>query len=253
MTQELIVAVAAALIAVVVLFVGDHLRPNTWRHASDESSGTLVLDLIKTFFTAVVAFVVVVCWQQFQSAHNHTVAEAKGLVDTYWAAHSMPAPEHQRIEGLVRDYTNQVVSQEWPMMNHQGRMSQSAQSTLNTLRDTVTAVHSTDPTVTDQRSRALAGLDKVEQARQDRALDLGGTVPTFLYVALLFGTVLMLLNPVLSGVRVSWRSMVMTALLGIVVGSALLQIYNLDRPFRGSISVSTDAFDYALSSYQQIS
>jgi hypothetical protein len=253
MTQELVVALTAALLAMAVFVIGDRLRPKSWRHAGDEAAGTLVLDLIKTFFTAVVAFTVVICWQQFQNAHSHTVAEAKSLVDTYWAAHSMPEPEHQQIQGLVRDYTQQVVDQDWPMMNHRGRLSPAAQHTLDNLRDAVASVRSTDPVVTDQRSRALASLEKVSQSRQDRSFDQGHSIPGFLYIALIFGTVLLLLNPVLSGVRVSWRSVVMTGLLGIVVGSALLEIHNLDQPYSGVVVVPPDAFDNALSRYQQIS
>lgn len=253
MGLELIVAVSAAAIMTLIVVVGDRLRPASWRHKSDEAAGELVLDLIKTFFTAVVAFVVVVCWQQFEDAHDHTVNEADALVDVYWDAHSMPAPENQRIPALVSEYTHQVVTQEWSMMDHQGRMSPAAQTTFDTLRAAVTAVNSTDPDVVDLRSRAMDRLEQAAQARQDRALDLTSAIPRFLYIVLIFGTVLLMLYPVLSGVRVSWRSLVMTALLGFVVGSALLQIYNLDRPFTGSIVVSRDAFDNALSRYQQIS
>ncbi|MGF6880641.1 hypothetical protein ABIA39_000522 [Nocardia sp. GAS34] len=253
MTQELIVAVAAAILAMAVFVIGDRLRPKSWRHTGDEAAGTLVLDLSKTFFTAVVAFVVVICWQQFQNAHSHTVTEAKGLVDAYWAAHFMPEPDQQRIEGLLQAYTHQVVSQDWPMMNQHGRLSPTAQHTLDTAREAVTAVRSTDPVVTDQRSRALASLEKVAEARSDRTLDQGHSISGFLNVVLLFGTVLLLLNPVLSGVRVSWRSVVMTGLLGVVVGSALLEIHKLDQPYAGVVVVSHDAFDQALSRYQQIS
>ncbi|WP_216899905.1 DUF4239 domain-containing protein [Nocardia alni] len=253
MGQELIVAVIAAALATLIVVVGDKLRPASWRHKSDEGAGELVLDLIKTFFTAVVAFVVVVCWQQFEDAHDHTVSEANALVNVYWDTHSMPAPENHQIPALVSEYTHQVVTQEWSSMKSQGRMSPAAQTAFDHMRGAVTAVNSTDPTVVDLRSRAMDQLEQAAQARQQRGLDLTSAIPRFLYVVLIFGTVLLMLYPVLSGVRVSWRSAVMTALLGFVVGSALLQIYNLERPFAGSIVVSRDAFDDAVSRYQQIS
>ena len=253
MGMELIVAVGGAALMTLIVVVGDKLRPASWRHKSDEAAGELVLDLIKTFFIAVVAFVVVVCWQQFTDAHDHTVNEADALVDVYWDTHSMPAPENQRIPALVNEYTHQVVTLEWSSMSQQARMSPAAQATFDKLRGAVTAVNSTDPAVVDLRSRAMDRLEQAAQARQARALDLTSAIPRFLYVVLIFGTVLLMLYPVLSGVRVSWRSLVMTALLGFVVGSSLLQIYNLERPFTGSIVVSRDAFDNALSRYQEIS
>ncbi|WP_330257139.1 DUF4239 domain-containing protein [Nocardia sp. NBC_00565] len=252
MALVLIVPVVAAILAVVVFVVGDRLRPVSWRQTDDESSGTLVLDLINTLFLAVVAFVVVICWQEYDNAHNHTIAEAKALVDTYTAAHSMPDPEHRQIEGLVRDYTDQVVTEEWSVMREQRRLSASTQDTFDSLRDAVASVPSTDADVADLRTTAMASLDAVAEARQDRALDAGYRVPGFLYVALWCGTVLLLCTAVLSGVEVTRRSVLMTALLGVVVGSTILAIYNLDRPFSGGNVVPKDAFEYALSRYQHI-
>ncbi|GAA5093424.1 DUF4239 domain-containing protein [Nocardia iowensis] len=250
MAQELLVALGAALIAVGVFIVGDRLRPKSWQQTGDEASGHLALDLGKTFFTAVLAFVFVTCWQQTQNAHNHTIAEAKGLVDVHWAAHAMPGPEQQRIHAQVRSYTEHVLTEEWALMEHQSRLSQSAGDALHSLRDTVASVHSSESTVMEARSRALAGLERATQARHDRAVDVERAIPEFLYMALLFGAVLVLLHPVLTGMQVTRRSVAMTALLGIVIGAALLAVHDLERPFSGVLGVPKDAFVYAESQYQ---
>lgn len=161
MARELVVAIGIAALAVLVFVLGDRLRPDSWRQTGDEAAGTLVFDLIKTFFAATVAFVVVICWQQYQTARSYTVAEAKSLVDAYTAAHAMPDPEHHRIQGLVRDYTTQVVDQEWSVMDRDGHLSQKAQETLDVLRDSVDSMRSSDPYVNNLRATALASLDRV--------------------------------------------------------------------------------------------
>ncbi|WP_433710635.1 DUF4239 domain-containing protein [Nocardia sp. CA-084685] len=247
-----IVPVLAAIIAVAIFVIGDRLRPDSWVSTEEEASGSLVLELINTLFLAVVAFVVVICWQEYDNAHNHTVAEAKALVDTYWTAHSMPDREHRQIQGLVRDYTDQVLTREWPVMQADRRLSQPTQDTFDSLRDAVESINSTDPDVMDLRTSAMASLDAAAEARQDRAMDASYQMPVFLYAALWFGTVLLLCSAVLSGVEVTRRSLLMTALLGIVVGTTVLAIYNLDRPFSGGNSVSKDAFEYAMSRYEHI-
>ncbi|WP_328400256.1 bestrophin-like domain [Nocardia sp. NBC_00403] len=252
MARELIVAIGVTALAVLVFVLGDRLRPDSWRQTGDEAAGTLVFDLIKTFFAATVAFVVIICWQQYQTARSYTVAEAKSLVDTYTAAHAMPDPEHHRIQGLVRDYTTQVVDQEWSMMDRDGHLSQKAQGTLDVLRDSVDSMRSSDPYVNNLRATTLASLDRVAGARHDRALVVGYGIPGFLYVALYFGTLLLLLSPVLSGVRVTRRSVLMMVLLGVVVGAAILEVHNLDQPFSGGNTVPRDAFELALARFQQI-
>ncbi|ASF06937.1 hypothetical protein NBRGN_071_00270 [Nocardia brasiliensis NBRC 14402] len=250
MAQELLVAIGAATIAVSIFVVGDMLRPNTWRHVSDESASTLALDLAKTFFTAVVAFVFVTCWQQNQNAYAHTITESKGLVDTYWAAKAMPEPEQRRLEAQLRAYTDQVIGQEWPMMENENRLSPATGETLNALRADVVSLHSADPAVTEARSRALAGIDRVTQARHDRAIDAERRIPEFLYITLLLGAIMVMLNPVLSGMQVTWRSIAMTALLGLVIGGVLLAIHDLERPFAGAIRIPQDAFTYVQSHYE---
>lgn len=249
---QILVPVAVGVVAVIIFVVGDRLRPESWRQDEEEAPGTLVVDLINTLFMAVAAFVVVICWQQYDNAHNHTIAESKALIDVYWTAHSLPEPEHQQIQKLVHDYTEQVVTVEWPEMDNEGRMSQSTQDTLDMLRDNVMAIPSTDDNVTDLRASAIAALEAVAQARHDRSMDADLGMPGFLYTALWFTTILLLFTAVLSGVTVTKRSLLMTALLGIVVGAAIVAIYGLDRPFSGGNIVPKDAFTSALSRFQHI-
>ncbi|MFI5776584.1 hypothetical protein [Nocardia sp. NPDC051570] len=252
MAQVLLVAIIAATIAMVAFVVGDRIRPKAWRHAGDEVASTLALDLVKTYFTALVAFVFVLGWQQHNSAHDHTIAEAKGLVETYRAAESFPPQQRQRIQQLVRDYTSGVLDDEWPMMERENRMSPDTAATFETLRRTVVAIHSPDSAVTEARSRALSGIDKTASARQERAIDMERTIPEFLYVALFFGAGMVTLNPVLNGIRLTRRSLAMTALLGVVIGVALLAIHDLERPYTGSIEVPKDAFENAQADFKRI-
>ncbi|WP_280495505.1 DUF4239 domain-containing protein [Nocardia asiatica] len=250
MALEILVPVVTALVAVIVFVAGDRLHPKTWRQTDDDTVGALVLNLINTIFMAVVAFIVVIAWQQYDNARNHTIAEAKALIETYWAAHGMPEPDHARIQGLARDYTEQVLDEEWAVMADHGRLSRSTQDTLDTLRDAVAAVDAADPDVDTLRTNALTSLDAVAQARADRALDAGYRVPGFLYLAMWICTVLLLSSVVLSGVQVTKRSVVTTALLGAIVGVVIRAIYNLDEPFSGGNLVPKDAFELALSRYQ---
>jgi hypothetical protein len=91
---------------------------------------------------------------------------------------------------------------------------------LNSARDTVESIPGTDERRTGLRTSALSGLDQVREARDNRALAAAHGIPSFLWVLLGLGTVLLLISPVLSGVTVSGRSIVMMGLLGVVVPMA---------------------------------
>lgn len=241
-----------AVVAVAVFLLGDRVRPKAWRHESDEASSTMVLDLVNMFFAAIVAFVVVILWQQFDNAHAHTVAEAKALVTTYEAANDMPDAHRKQIQMLVRNYTEQVVTDEWSSMDHDSALSESTQETFDDLRSAVGDVPTTDPNVKDMVDKADGALDVVAEARYDRGLDAEYRLPTFLYVALWFGTGMLLVGTVLSGVAVTKRSVIMTGLFGFVVGAVILAVYQLDRPFGGGNMVSREAYELAISRFHQI-
>lgn len=251
--QEIGIASGIAAIAVMVFLVGARLRPATWQQTGEEAAGTPVLDLSKTFFTAVVAFMVVLCWQQYDAARRTTTSEANALLDVYWIAHEMPDPEHHRIQELLHDYTVGIVETEWPVMNHERQLSQRTQKTFDTLRDAVESAHPADPYASNLRASALTGLAQAAKARQDRAVATRQGIPPFLYALLYFSATMMLLSPVLSGVRVGRRSIMMITLLGVVVGAAIVVIHNLDHPFSGNYTVPKDAFESAVSRYANIS
>ncbi|MGO4616973.1 hypothetical protein AB4305_28365 [Nocardia sp. 2YAB30] len=236
-----------ALVAVSVLVLANRLRPKSWRKNEEEGGDGLVLDIINTFFTAVVALVVVIGWQNYDNAHSHTVVEAKALVEVHSAADELPRAERDRIQGLVRDYTTQVLDHEWPVMAEKRQLSESAQQAFDTLRAEAAALRDANG---DARSRVVAGLDRVVQARYDRAMDASLSMPGFLYAALWFGTALLLLRMVLTGQEITRRSILMTAVLGVVVGWVILAIYNLDRPFSGGSVVPRDAFELALTRFR---
>ncbi|KZM70327.1 DUF4239 domain-containing protein [Nocardia terpenica] len=252
MIQELVVAGIGAVVGVIVFMVGARVWPSGWQRAHEESAGELVLDLVKTFFVAVVAFVVVLGWQQYDNAESHTITEAKGLVGTYWLAHDLPDPAHQRIQGLVRQYTNEVLDREWSLMDREHRLDPAAQTTLTSLAEAVAEIPSADSGASDVRSKVFDNVEQVVQARQDRAADAARSVPEFLMIALYVGTALVLVSPVLSGFRITRSTIMMMALLGVVIGSVLLQIHNLDHPFSGQTVVPRGAFEDAQSAYGQI-
>ncbi|WP_067547209.1 bestrophin-like domain [Nocardia crassostreae] len=252
MALQLGVLALFAVVAVVVFIVGDRLRPVSWQHEDDEGAHGMVLDMVNMFFAAIVAFVVVILWQQYDNATAHTVSEGKALVVAYETADDLPDAERVAVQTLVREYTERVVTVEWVAMRDEKGLSEGTQETFDELRSAVAAVQSTDPAVLDAQKALGESLDVIAEARYDRALDAGYSLPVFLYIALWFGTVMLLAGGVLSGVMVTKRSVVMTALFGCVVGAIVLTIYKLDRPFAGWNVVSREAYELALARFHQI-
>ncbi|MVU82257.1 DUF4239 domain-containing protein [Nocardia sp. ET3-3] len=250
--MQLGVLVSFVVVAVGVFVLGDRLRPKSWRHSDDAGAGHMMLDMVNMFFAAIVAFVVVILWQQYDTSHDHTVSEGKALVSVYETANAMPEKDRTQIQGLVKDYTKQVVGDEWRTMDEQQRLSPAAQATLDDLREAVSSAPAADADAKATQDKAMTGVDAIAEARYDRSLDAAYHLPGFLYAALWFSTVMLLFGTVFSGVLVTKRSILMTGLFGLVIGAVILAIYQLDEPFSGSSHVSRDAYEMALSRFDHI-
>ncbi|MFE3000393.1 DUF4239 domain-containing protein [Nocardia sp. NPDC059246] len=250
--MQLGVLVLFAVVAVGVFVVGDRVRPKSWRHSDDAGAGHMMLDMVNMFFAAIVAFVVVILWEQYDTSHGHTVSEGKALVSVYETANDMPAQDRKQIQSLVTDYTKQVIGDEWKVMDEQRRLSPAAQATLDDLRQAVASAPATDADAKSTQDKALTAVDAIAEARYDRGLDAAYRLPGFLYVALWFATVMLLFGTVFSGVVVTKRSILMTGLFGVVIGAVIVAIYQLDQPFSGGNHVSKDAYELALARFQHI-
>ncbi|GAB0107778.1 hypothetical protein JMUB6875_67770 [Nocardia sp. JMUB6875] len=250
--MQLGVLVLFAVAAVLIFLVGDRLRPKSWEHGDDAGAGHMMLDLVNMFFAAIVAFVVVILWQQYDTSHEHTVSEGKALVSVYETANDMPEQDRKQIQGLVKDYTKQVVGDEWRVMDKQRRLSPAAQATLDDLREAVAAAPAGDANAKATQDKAQDGVDAIVEARYDRGLDAAYRLPGFLYVALWFATGMLLFGTVFSGVVVTKRSVIMTGLFGLVIGAVMVAVHQLDQPFSGGNHVSRDAYELALSRFEHI-
>ncbi|MFG2005063.1 DUF4239 domain-containing protein [Spirillospora sp. NPDC048911] len=250
--QALIVGALAALAAVLVFGGLGRLRPATWRQKDDEAAGSLVIDLIKTMFAFVFAFVVVTGMQQYKDASENVTNEASDLMQVYWAAHGMPDPEHRELQGLVREYATIVVNEEWPAMSDR-RMSPRAAATLDRLRDRMQQVEPRGRKMEMLHESAITSVREVSEARRLRILQAQQGVPQFLWVGLMVGAILMICAPLLAGVTVTARSMAMVGLLGAFVALAMFLMWNLNYPFGGGISVQPDAFRMIIVRFGQVS
>ncbi len=245
---QLAVLALFAGVAVGIFVLGDRVRPESWRHDDDSGAGSMMLDMVNMFFAAIVAFVVVILWQQYDTSHAHTVSEGKALVSVYESANSLPEPDREKIRNLATDYTRQVIGEEWQVMDEQRRLSPSTQATLDDLREAVDSA----PVANPDQDETVTAVAAITEARFDRGIDAGYRLPGFLYIALWFATAMLLFGTVFSGVVVTRRSIIMTGLFGLVIGAVIVAVYQLDQPFAGGNHVAKDAYELALARFQHI-
>src|SRR3712207_3791167 len=114
-----LVVCGACLAAVVGLAVVQRLVPATVRMEYNDVAG-FIYAVLGVIYAVLLALVVIAVWEEFGRARVTVETEANALAEIFWLAHTLPEPEGRELQELCRSYAEEVVDEEWPLME-QGR------------------------------------------------------------------------------------------------------------------------------------
>src|SRR3712207_2605594 len=109
----------ACLAAVVGLALVQRLVPVTIRKEHNDVAG-FIYAVLGVIYAVLLALVVIAVWEEFGRARVTVEGEANALAEIFWLAHRLPEPEGRELQELARSYAEEVVDEEWPLME-QGR------------------------------------------------------------------------------------------------------------------------------------
>jgi hypothetical protein len=87
-----------------------------WQQHNDVAG--FIYAVLGVVYAVLVAYVVIVVWQDFAAAHLTTQQEANQVADLYNLADELPDPAGRRVQELVRAYARSVIDDEWPLLDH---------------------------------------------------------------------------------------------------------------------------------------
>ncbi|RSM59663.1 DUF4239 domain-containing protein [Kibdelosporangium aridum] len=237
--------VVAASVAALV-----HRIPATVGLSGNNEVAGQVFTIVAGLHAVLLAFVLISLFDGVSAAQDDSQREANNLVAVSWSAEALQEPVSTKVRQITMDYSNTVVSQEWPQMSDRGTVDSTAGwQQLEQLRDTIAKA----PTAADdpwQESRKAAATDQlweVYQARQAR-LDAAasGGVSTVVWFALLIGSVMVMGLIYLHGGPKVLSHALISGTLAAAITLLLFAIYQLQNPFSGGAAVGPEAFTAVL-------
>lgn len=239
-----LLVLAGSGLAVLVLLVLAKLVEAERREPHNDVVG-FVYAVVGVIYAVVLAMVVIGTWDTLDEARANTHAEADALVDLYWYGSSLGSPDGARIQLEVRQYTETVITQEWPLLARQSS-SATALDEQMALRD---LVYAQQPQNLGQQSRyqqALTAAKQVGDGRENRIGQAQDGVPRLLWAALYLGAAVTVGFAIGFGMRSLAAHCLLVFSVSLLVGSMLLLIYELNFPFAGGVRIGPDAFEMAL-------
>jgi hypothetical protein len=226
--------------------VGRLFRAEMLRDHNDLTG--FVFAVVGVVYAVVLGFVAVGVWERFEAAEDRTYDEASSLAAIYRDAGSFS--NGARLRADVRSYADHAIHVGWPALAR-GETPPETPIAEKLARD----VHGTP--VSGERQAAIFShmLERSSEAALDRDARLtedSTGLNGVMWCVVLAGGFITIAFTYLFGFRQTTMQTTMIGTLALLIGLVIFLTMSLDYPFRGAIRVGPDAFERALTVFDQI-
>jgi hypothetical protein len=193
-------------------------------------------------YTVLLAFVVVIVWQNFDKARVNVEMEANCLVDIYRDSIAFSRSFQGKTQALLKDYTDVVVNEEWEMLARGGQ----SPKTRELLSDIWFEYSSYEPITENEKiflAESVRKLNNMGELRRLRLLDARTGVHPILWLILIIGGTTTIMFTFFFGSENLRAQITMASMLALVIALILYTMLLLDFPFTGALSIPSDAFE----------
>ena len=244
----LIIGLCVALALIGMMAARTRVTPAMMQPHRDVAG--VFVGVIGTLYAVVLAFAVVIVWEQYNSAQAALNSEANSLADLARLTGELPPEVARQLQTGLEAYARSILDREWSAMTA-GTAAPETQAALGALwRTSLREIKGQTPTEEAILRLALTQLGTLSDSRQARLEAALSDIPTVIWILLWGGGAIIVALTflfVLSDGR--WQA-VMTTALAAQIGFILFLIGTLDNPFYGAARISDQPIRQALSAIQ---
>jgi hypothetical protein len=248
---SLIVIVASIVLAVVGLSMVHKRYPHPVRKENNEVAG-FILAVLGVIYAVLLAFVVIVVWEEFDTARVTAEKEANEVTDIYRIALALPDPTGTSLRTLANQYAQSAIDDEWPAMAR-GETSPEILRLADRMWLTATQFQATNDHDRLLQEQILSHLGDFNDNRRLRELAVRNDLPTVMWILLIGGAIVTVIFTYFFSAPSILAQYVMTALYTASITFVLLLVSLLRHPFAGGVHVTPEAFETSLETMRRLS
>ncbi len=207
-------------------------------------SGT-VFQLAGVLYAVLVAFLVVVVWEQFGDAEDASGAEASAISDLLRDSAALPPESRVPVQQSLIAYTNSVIDDEFPRMRR-GETIDEESEPLTAVWDSYLDVQPESRNEIAFFDHAIVRLNDLNANRKLRVSTGEASIPGELWVLLLGGGGVVMAFTFLFGTRDLLVHALAVGLTAALMGFVMYLIFALEHPYVGALSVQPSAYENVL-------
>jgi hypothetical protein len=224
-----------------LLLVRRHVLPSL-RAGEGESEFTgAMLHSVMVVYGLAVALIAVTVFETYADTRKVVTGEATALNALYRDVSSYPEVIRHSLQKELRDYTDQIINQAWPLQR-QGHVPSAGIEYMTRFQ---AALDTFEPATDGQKilhGETLRAYNVLIEARRQRLDAVGTGLPGVMWAVVLVGAVIGLSASFFFRVADARLHAIEVGLLSLFVGLLIFMIVALDRPFRGDLGVNADPY-----------
>jgi len=208
-----------------------------------------IIAVVGVIYAVLLAFVVIVAWENFATAERIVGREASALRSIYRESGALPPEAQGELRELVPRYAEEVIELEWPAMAE----GEPGDSRLGEVLDEMAAALATVEVTTPVQEQFVGAeaerLSELVSLRSQRLDYADRTIPSVLWIALIVGGVVTIGFALLFGLqRVVLHSLMLVSL-SALIGVLLFVAVVMDHPFSGGAIVPPESFERVVADF----
>ena len=212
------------------------------RFSIDLDIGGIIYGGIVAVYSILLAFIVVIVWEQYQNTGDRIQEESSKVFNLYRASYAFPdSTTGKKIRTTVIAYVNSVVDDEFPAMEHDTTSSLTQQK-YNKVWDMIYAIRPNTENEKIWYASMVTSVNQFGEARIIRISDIDPSLPPLMWKILLAGGAIIILFAILFKTNNNWAHFIKILMFSIVIVFNLMLVNLLDHPYKGLLKIEPGAF-----------
>jgi len=206
--------------------------------------GSSLLSVVGTLYAVILGLIVVDAMGKFQEAHVVTEGESNALANLVILANRMPTEKRDEIHLKAQTYSELVINEEWPMMDHGDYSSRAATSAL----ELMDAVAHFEPVTEGQKAiyaESLSVSSDFWSNRRSRTGKVIRGIPALEWLVLILGGMITIVFTYFFALERVKVQVAMTTLVSLIISLNVYLVSMFGYPYSGDLKVSSDGFRIA--------
>lgn len=246
---DILLSIFIVVLSIVIAIYGTILVRKKYGHehlSKHNDVAGFIYAVIGVIYAVLIAFVVIVVWENHQEAHQIVENEAISIAAIQSLSSGFEKDFATKVENNVQSYLKVAITDDWELMKSEKKFSQlKIKPSDKYFDDLRTLILNHTPANAKEDILLDKMIDKLEDTAQNRKLrffTVKLNVPSFMWFIIIVGGILVILFGMLFSSANLWAQLVMISILSSTICLVLLLIFAMNHPYSGLILVDADSF-----------